>query len=138
MPSWLICQKRSHQRAERASTYFEWLFMQPFGNPQQNLVPAVIRLKAREKASRMETESSTSIHAPRLPHGEPFLGGLPLDVDPEPAANFVPPAHILLRSTASTLSVRSDEGLGWYAERHPRDGNYLGPDATVEITITPK
>ena len=43
----------------------------------------------------MEIESSTSIHAapPRLPHGEPFLPGFPLDVDPEPAASFVPPAH---------------------------------------------
>jgi hypothetical protein len=42
----------------------------------------------------MEIESSTSIHAaPPVPHGEPFLPGFPLDVDPEPAASFVPPAH---------------------------------------------
>jgi hypothetical protein len=28
-------------------------------------------------------------------------------------------------------------GIGhWYAERHATDRNYLGPDASVEITIT--
>ena len=30
-------------------------------------------------------------------------------------------------------------GIGhWYAERHVSDRNYLGPDAAVEITITPR
>ena len=26
----------------------------------------------------------------------------------------------------------------WFAERHTHDGNHLGPDATVEITINPR
>ena len=39
-------KKRSHQE-QSASTYFEWLFLQPIGNPQQKLVPAIIRKKAR-------------------------------------------------------------------------------------------
>jgi hypothetical protein len=30
-------------------------------------------------------------------------------------------------------------GIGhWYAERHASDRDYLGPDAVVEITITPR
>ena len=30
-------------------------------------------------------------------------------------------------------------GIGhWYAEHHASDRDYLGPDAAVEITITPK
>ena len=30
-------------------------------------------------------------------------------------------------------------GIGhWYAERHVSDRNYLGPDAAVEIRITPR
>lgn len=30
-------------------------------------------------------------------------------------------------------------GIGhWYAEHHARDGNRLGPDAAVEISITPR
>jgi hypothetical protein len=30
-------------------------------------------------------------------------------------------------------------GVGhWYAERHVRDGEVLGPDATVEIIVTPR
>jgi hypothetical protein len=30
-------------------------------------------------------------------------------------------------------------GIGhWYAERHATDRDYLGPDAAVEITITPR
>ena len=30
-------------------------------------------------------------------------------------------------------------GIGhWYAEHHPSDRDYLGPDAMVEITITPR
>jgi hypothetical protein len=37
--------KRLHQ-GQSASTYFEWLFLQPAENPQQKLMPAVIRLKA--------------------------------------------------------------------------------------------
>jgi hypothetical protein len=37
--------KRSRQE-QSASTYFEWLFLQPIGNPQQKLMPAVIRIKA--------------------------------------------------------------------------------------------
>ena len=35
------CQEQS------GSTYFEWLFLQPIGNPQQKLMLGVIRLKAR-------------------------------------------------------------------------------------------
>ena len=38
--------KRSHQE-QSASTYFEWLFLQPIGNPPQKLMPAIIRTKAR-------------------------------------------------------------------------------------------
>ncbi len=38
--------KQSHQK-QSASTYFEWLFLQPIGNPPQKLMPAVIRTKAR-------------------------------------------------------------------------------------------
>jgi hypothetical protein len=34
--------KRSHQK-QSASTYFEWLFLQPIENPPQKLMPAVIR-----------------------------------------------------------------------------------------------
>ena len=34
-------------RAASASTYFEWLFLQPIGNPPQKLMPAVIRIKSR-------------------------------------------------------------------------------------------
>jgi hypothetical protein len=30
-------------------------------------------------------------------------------------------------------------GIGhWYAELHAEDGNHLGPDASVEITINPR
>ena len=38
--------KRSHQE-QSASTYFEWLFLQPIVNPQQKLIRAVIRTNAR-------------------------------------------------------------------------------------------
>jgi hypothetical protein len=38
--------KRSYQE-QSASIYFEWLFLQPIGNPQQKLMPAVIRIKTR-------------------------------------------------------------------------------------------
>jgi hypothetical protein len=38
--------KRSQQERSVA-TYFEWLFLQPIGNRQQKLKPAVIRIKAR-------------------------------------------------------------------------------------------
>jgi ribosomal protein L24E len=38
--------KRS-QQVGRVTTYFEWLFLQPIGNPQQKLKPAVIGIKAR-------------------------------------------------------------------------------------------
>jgi hypothetical protein len=38
--------KRSRQE-QSASTYFEWLFLQPIENPPQKLMPAVIRIKAR-------------------------------------------------------------------------------------------
>jgi hypothetical protein len=33
--------------AKSASTYFEWLFLQPIGNPLQKLMPAVIGVNAR-------------------------------------------------------------------------------------------
>jgi hypothetical protein len=33
----------------------------------------------------------------------------------------------------------SRRGIGhWYAEQHVQDGRNLGPDAAVEITITPR
>jgi hypothetical protein len=38
--------ERLHQQ-QSASTYFEWLFSQPIRNPQQKLMPAVVRIKAR-------------------------------------------------------------------------------------------
>jgi hypothetical protein len=38
--------KRSRQE-QSASTYFEWLFLQPIVNPQQKLIPGVIRVRAR-------------------------------------------------------------------------------------------
>jgi hypothetical protein len=38
--------KQSRQEP-RAMTYFEWLFSQPIENPQQQLMPARIRIKAR-------------------------------------------------------------------------------------------
>jgi hypothetical protein len=38
--------KRPRQE-QSASTYFEWLFLQPMGNPPQELMPAAIRIKAR-------------------------------------------------------------------------------------------
>jgi hypothetical protein len=37
--------KRSRQE-QNVSTYFEWHFLQPIGNPQRKLMPAVIREKA--------------------------------------------------------------------------------------------
>ena len=46
MPSWRMCQNGLHQQ-QSASTYFEWLFLQPLENPPQKLIPAVIRIKAR-------------------------------------------------------------------------------------------
>ena len=38
--------KQSQQEA-RAMTYFEWLFSQPIDKPQQQLMPALIRTRAR-------------------------------------------------------------------------------------------
>jgi len=38
--------KRFRQE-QSASIYFEWLFLQPIGNPPQKLMPAVTRIKAR-------------------------------------------------------------------------------------------
>ena len=38
--------KRSHLE-QSASTYFEWLFFRPIGNPHQKLVPTVIRKTVR-------------------------------------------------------------------------------------------
>ena len=38
--------ERLHQQ-QSASTYFEWLFSQPIRNPQQKLMPAVVRIKPR-------------------------------------------------------------------------------------------
>jgi len=35
------------QKGSSATTYFEWLFLQPIGNPQQKLKPAVVRIKTR-------------------------------------------------------------------------------------------
>ena len=35
------------QKVRSATTYFEWLFLQPIRNPQQKLMPAVIPIKAR-------------------------------------------------------------------------------------------
>jgi len=35
------------QKEPSATTYFEWLFLQPIRNPQQKLMPAVIPIKAR-------------------------------------------------------------------------------------------
>jgi hypothetical protein len=41
LPKWF-------RQEQSASTYFEWLFLQPIGNPpQKKLMPAVIRIKAR-------------------------------------------------------------------------------------------
>jgi hypothetical protein len=39
-------QKRSQQKL-RAITYFEWLFSRPIDKPQQQLMPALIRKRAR-------------------------------------------------------------------------------------------
>jgi hypothetical protein len=38
--------KRSRQEP-RAMTYFEWLFSQPIDKPRQQLMPALIRTRAR-------------------------------------------------------------------------------------------
>jgi hypothetical protein len=38
--------KRSYQE-QSASTYFEWLFLQPVEKPQPKLMPAVVRVRAR-------------------------------------------------------------------------------------------
>jgi hypothetical protein len=38
--------KRSRQES-RAMTYFEWLFSQPIAKPRQQLMPALIRTRAR-------------------------------------------------------------------------------------------
>jgi hypothetical protein len=38
--------KQSQQEA-RAMTYVEWLFLQPIEKPQQKLIPAPIRVRAR-------------------------------------------------------------------------------------------
>jgi hypothetical protein len=38
--------KRSQQEL-RVMTYFEWLFSQPIEKPQQKLMPARVRIKAR-------------------------------------------------------------------------------------------
>jgi hypothetical protein len=38
--------KQSEQEP-RAMTYFEWLFSQPIEKPQQKLMPARVRIKAR-------------------------------------------------------------------------------------------
>jgi len=37
----------SPQKEPSATTYFEWLFFRPIGNPHQKLVPAVIRKTVR-------------------------------------------------------------------------------------------
>ena len=39
----------SAQKKPSATTYFEWLFLQPIGNPQEKLVPAVIPIIAKGK-----------------------------------------------------------------------------------------
>jgi hypothetical protein len=38
---------KQSQQVGHVTTYFEWLFLQPIGNPQQKLEPAVISIKAR-------------------------------------------------------------------------------------------
>jgi hypothetical protein len=35
------------QQERSATTYFEWLFLQPIENPQPKLAPRVMRVKAR-------------------------------------------------------------------------------------------
>jgi hypothetical protein len=35
------------QKEPIATTYFEWVFLQPISNPQHKLMPAVIPIKAR-------------------------------------------------------------------------------------------
>jgi hypothetical protein len=37
-------------RPASVSTYLEWLFLQPIGNPPQKLTPAVIRIKRAESS----------------------------------------------------------------------------------------
>jgi hypothetical protein len=44
----LAAGRRKRSEQERiATTYFEWLFLQPFENPQPKLAPRVMRVKAR-------------------------------------------------------------------------------------------
>lgn len=38
---------KQSQQEPRAMTYFEWLFSQPTYKPQQKLMPAHVRIKAR-------------------------------------------------------------------------------------------
>ena len=45
----------------------------------------------------------------------------------------------LAEEGASIFSRRSGEAFGhWYAEHHSHDRDNLGPDAAVEIAITPR
>jgi hypothetical protein len=38
---------KQSQQEPRSMTYFEWLFSQPIDRPQQRLMPALIRTRAR-------------------------------------------------------------------------------------------
>jgi len=38
---------KQSQHEGRATTYFEWLFLQPIEKPQPKLMPAVVRIRAR-------------------------------------------------------------------------------------------
>jgi hypothetical protein len=43
-----VAQRRKRSQQERtATTYFEWLLLQPIGNPRPNLATCVMRVKAR-------------------------------------------------------------------------------------------
>jgi hypothetical protein len=43
----VVAHEPKLQQGQNATTYFEWLFLQPIENPQLKLNPALIRTKAR-------------------------------------------------------------------------------------------
>ena len=45
--TFVAARPKQSQQEGKATTYFEWLFLQQIENLQQNLKPAVIRIKAR-------------------------------------------------------------------------------------------
>jgi hypothetical protein len=45
--AFLVDVPKQSQQEPRAMTYFEWLFSQPIDKPQQQLMPALIRTRAR-------------------------------------------------------------------------------------------